>query len=481
LLDTPEAGPAAVRGGVFRLAGYAVGVLLTVVSAALLFRHLGVGDGGRYVTALALVALVSGVTELGLTAVGVRELAVRRPEERAPLMRNLLGLRIVLTFLGVAGAVVFAIAVGYTEAVVVGTALAGVGALATAVQSTLGVSLNARLRFGWITMLELLRQVLTVVGIVTLVLLGAGLLPFLALTVPVGLVVLAVTAWVVRQDVPLRPSFQLIEWRALLVKVLPFAAATVIAAIYFRAAMIVLSLVSTETETGYFAAPFRITEVLLLVPGLVVGAAFPIFARAARDDHRRLSYGVDRVFQACLVLGGCLLVPFLLGSEFVIEVVAGPEFGPAAEVLRIQAVALLLAFPNSVLFYALLSLSRYRALLLLSGGVLAINVAVAAALGSETGADGAAWATVAAELALLVAGLVAVRRASPELVPSLSSMPRLAVAVALALVVGILGLPSVAAASVGTAVYVAAVLLLRAVPAEFLEAFPIGRSRSASS
>jgi O-antigen/teichoic acid export membrane protein len=165
LLDTPEAGPTAVRGGVFRLAGYGIGVLLTVGSAALLFRHLGVGDGGRYVTALALVALVSGVTELGLTAVGVRELATRPREERTMVMRNLLGLRLVLTAAGAAVAVGFAALVGYTEAVVLGVALAGAGAVATAVQSTLGVALTAGLRFGWITVLELLRQVLTVVGI----------------------------------------------------------------------------------------------------------------------------------------------------------------------------------------------------------------------------------------------------------------------------------------------------------------------------
>jgi O-antigen/teichoic acid export membrane protein len=472
LLDTSNAGPIAVRGGVFRLAGYGGGVLLSVVSAALLFRHLGVRDGGRYVTALALVALVSGVTEFGLTTVGVRELATRRPEERGALMRNLLGLRLVLTALGVAGAVAFAAVVGYAPVVVLGTVLAGVGAVATAVQSTLGVALSAALRFGWITVLDLLRQAVTTVGIVVLVLAGVGLLPFLALTIPVGLLVLLVTAWVVRSDVPLMPSVDLAEWRALIRDIIPFAAATVIAAVYFRAAMIVLSAVSSATETGYFAAPFRITEVLLLVPGLVVGAAFPIFARAARDDRERLRYGVDRVFQACLVLGGAVMVPLLVGAEFVIDIVAGDEFARSADVLRIQAVALMLAFPNSVLFYALLSLGRYRALLLLSGGVLAINVMLAAVLGSSRGAEGAAVATSAAEAFLIFAALIAVRRADPRLVPGLGVVPRFTVAVALALTVLLIpGLAPLAAAALATVIYAAAALLLGTVPREFLEAF----------
>ena len=40
------------------------------------------------------------------------------------------------------------------------------------------------LRLGWVTVLELLRQVVSVVGIVTLVLAGASLVPFLALPIP---------------------------------------------------------------------------------------------------------------------------------------------------------------------------------------------------------------------------------------------------------------------------------------------------------
>src|SRR4051812_23508299 len=163
LLDTPEAGPAAIRGGALRVAGYGAGVLLSVGSAALLFRHLGVEDGGRYVTVLALVSIVQGLTDVGLTSIGVRELAVREGDDRRRLVRNMLGLRLVLTSLGVGAAVVFAAAAGYESALVAGTALAGAGLVIQNLQSTLGVSLMVDLRLGWVTLLELIRQILVVV------------------------------------------------------------------------------------------------------------------------------------------------------------------------------------------------------------------------------------------------------------------------------------------------------------------------------
>jgi O-antigen/teichoic acid export membrane protein len=457
---------------VLRVLGYAAGVILSVGSAALLFRHLGVEDGGRYVAVLALVGIVGGVTELGMTNIGVRELAVRSAEQRDPLMRNLLGLRLVVTLVGVAAAVVFAVAAGYDETMVIGTVLAGIGVLAVAVQSTLGIALLAALRFGWVTALDLIRQVLTVAAIVVLVLAGAGLLPFLALTIPVGLAVLALTAWIVRSDVPLRPSFERSEWRRLFRDILPFAAATIIAAVYFRASMIVLSVVSTPTETGYFAAPFRITEVLLVVPNLIVGAAFPIFARAARDDQDRLAYGVERVFQACVVMGGLLFVALLLGAPFAIDVVAGEDFEPSADVLQIQAAALMLAFPNSVLFYVLLTLHRYGILLALSAGALVVNVALAAILGEALGAEGAAIATAAAELAALLAGYAAVRSLAPNVAPGLGVVPKVALAAGLASLLLLTGLTPFLAACAGVVIYAGVVLALRAVPRELVEAIP---------
>src|SRR4051794_29480410 len=187
ILDTPHAGPTAIRGGVIRVLGYGVSVLLSVGSAALLFRHLGVEDSGRYVTVTSLVLIASGLVDFGLTGIGVRELAVLDSSQRAHLLRNLVGLRVVLSVLGVLGAVVFALAVDYSEAMVLGTLLAGLGFPAAAAQGTLVSLLTVELRLGVVTALEIVRQVVFVGAIVVLVVLGAGLLPFLAASLPAGL------------------------------------------------------------------------------------------------------------------------------------------------------------------------------------------------------------------------------------------------------------------------------------------------------
>jgi len=479
ILDTAAAGSAAIRGGALRVAGYAAGVLVTVVSAAILFRYLGVDDAGRYVTVLTLVVMASGLVDLGLTMIAVRELAVRPRAEARRFMRNVVGLRLTLTSAGIALAVGFAAVAGYPSAMVWGTLVAGVGMLMAAAQGTLAADLMVRMRLGWLTAIELLRQTLVAIGIVVLVVAGASLLPFFATLVPAGIVALGLTVVLVRRDVPIRPALDLREWWAVLGQMIPYAAATALTTVYLRVAVIIVSLQGTESQTGYYGAAFRITEVLLLVPNLIVSTAFPIFARAARDDRERFAYAVQRMYEAGLLLGGWVAGILIAGAPFVIEVVAGPDFAPSAGVLRIQAVALLATFVGSTFLYALLTLHRHTVLLVVTGGAFAVNVVLVLLLLPVGGIELAALATVIAELTLLVGAGTFVRRAVPGLRlasrTAVRMLPALAVAAGLALVPGV---PAVLLGILAALVYPALALLLGAVPEEIVvEARQIVRGR----
>ena len=468
LLATDRAGPAAIRGGVLRIVGYAVGVALSILSAALLFRHLGVDDTGRYVTVMSLVALVGGLTEGGLTAIAVREFATRPALQRGAALRALLGMRVTLTVAGVAVAVGFAGIAGYGTTLVAGTALAGFGLLLQSLQSAASVPLQADLRFGWVTVADLVRQVVTVVAIVALVFAGAALLPFLAVAIPAAAAALALTVAVVHQPGALVPSFRISSWSGLVRETLPYAVTSAVGAIYFRLAIILMSLVATEGETGYFGASFRIIDVLIIVPQLLVGAAFPIFARAAHSDRERFHYALQRSLDGVLILGTWTAICLVAGADLAIRVVAGPDFAPAADVLQIQAGALLLAFVNAALGYALLSLRMYRALLAMATAALLAVGSLTPVLAGAHGAVGAAVATVVGEAVVVLGGVLALLRRHPDLRPSAAGALRITAAGVPALAVGLLGLPDVLGVLAATVVFSIALIALRAVPEELI-------------
>ena len=378
VLSSSAAGATAMRGGVLRVGGYAVGLLASMGSTALLFRHLGVIDTGRYVTALSLVAIVGGLSDLGLTAFGVREISTRPPHERWALARDLLGLRITLTILG--GIVVTAIAwAAYSYVLAVGVALASVGLLFQVTQDNFALPLLVELRLGWVAVLDLTRQLLTALLIVVLVFLGSQLLPFLGVSIPAGLVVVAIGALLVRRTRTLTPTFSWRRWRTFMSAILPYSAAVAASVLYFRISILLVSALSNGVQLGYFSASFRIIEAGTVIPALLVSSAFPIFARAAhgpRSSRQRHFEGVPfgaycwrlgRNFDRCR--HAARYDHRRRGS-----LCSGRPRAP------IQGIGLGAMFMNVVWGYALLSLRLYRLILLINFGALVLNVALVAPL-----------------------------------------------------------------------------------------------------
>ena len=182
VLDTYAAGGLVIRGAAYRLIAYVAGTVLTVGSAVLLTRHLGVTRFGQYTTVISVVTVAGALTDLGVTALATREYAVRAGEERERLLRDVLGVRIAIAVVAIALATIFAVAAGYDSERIAGTVVAAVGLGLVSLQATVAVPLFATLRLGQTSALELLRQVVWVGLLAILVALGAGLLPLLAVT-----------------------------------------------------------------------------------------------------------------------------------------------------------------------------------------------------------------------------------------------------------------------------------------------------------
>jgi O-antigen/teichoic acid export membrane protein len=417
LIDTAAAGPAAMRGGILRIGAFAGSLILALAAAPLLVRHLGDVEFGRYSTALAVVAIVAGLTEGGVATVALRELSVAmRPADRSRLMSDLLGLRLVLSTTGVGVAVAFTAVAGYGAELTLGVFLAGIGMVLTTTQSLLVVDLQSRLRFGWAALIELARGVVGIVLIVVLVLSGKGTVALLAVAVPAGLASLALTVPLVRGTLSLRPAFAPRRWVPLIREVMVIALSVAIYALYFRITLLITSLTSTAEQTGYFSISFRLMEALVGIPALLIGAAFPIISRSALDDRERFEYATKRIYELGLFLGGLMALGLMLSAPFAIQVLVGTSRHPSVEVLQIQSAALVAGFVVAATSFPLLAMRRYRELLIATSTSLLLTAALALALAPSIGADGAAIAAVTGDFVLAgTLTLLLMRRDGPPL------------------------------------------------------------------
>ena len=206
---------------------------------------------------------------------------------------------------------------------------------------------------------------------------------------------MVVAAAFVRGRTPLTPALHLGRWRTLLADALPYALATTVGFVYVYLAVILLGFVSSEHEVGIYSAAFRVFIVLVGLAGLVQQSAFPVLARSARDDRDRLRYATQRLLDGSLVLGGLVGLATAVGAPIAIDVIAGSRYAEAVPALRIQGAALMMTFLAVLAGFALLSLHRYSAVLVVNALGLVTSVVLVVSLGHRYGSTGAAWANLA--------------------------------------------------------------------------------------
>jgi O-antigen/teichoic acid export membrane protein len=291
-------------------------------------------------------------------------------------------------------------------------------------------------------------------------------------------------AYAYRSSAPWRPSFRIAEWRPILRQAVPLGLAGAIYSAYFRVVILIMSIVAVAVETGYFALSFRVVEVLVGIPFLVTSAFIPIFSRAAgTGDDDRLAFAMSRTFDVAVLAGAGLTLLTFAGAPLAMAVLTGDPHSPATDVLRIQSFTLLAVFVNAAYGTVLVALRRHRDLVTISAGTLAATAVLAGVLVPLWDATGGAIASVAGEWLLTVAGVIALRRAKPDvrvrLGVALKAVPAALVAGAVASVVDVPHLPDLGPPVVAGLVYATLVVLLRGVPRELTDALLRRGGRSA--
>jgi O-antigen/teichoic acid export membrane protein len=471
VLDTQAAGPAVIRGGAIRALGFVAGVPLGIVAAALLTRHLGSADYGRWSAVLSLTAIVTGVAEAGMLNIGVREFAVRHGQERESMFRNLTGLRLTFACAGLLASTAFGVIAGYPRVMVEGLVLTGIGMLLTTAQSSWTIPLGTGLRYGWITLLDSFRQAGQTALTAALVIAGASLLPFFVIPIPVGLAVLIATLPLVRRTVRLRPAFSWPAWKELLRLIAPYAAATAVASVYVYVATVLMSLTSTDSEVGFFSASLRVFLAIGGLATVTLGAAFPLVARTAEHDPERHAYAVRKLFDATLVIGAWASLLTLLCAPLAIDISAGSAYHESIPVLRIQALAVLGTFLTTSAAQVLVARKLNRVLVTLASAGLLVSAALTLSLAPSIGAEAGAIANAAGELggALIAISVIARRgKASPV---TLGELPKLALAAGLAAALALIpGIPQVVLGAGATALFFGVLWVTRGLPQELVDA-----------
>jgi O-antigen/teichoic acid export membrane protein len=354
---------------------------------------------------------------------------------------------------------------------VLGTAIAGAGVLLVSVQSAMLLPLAVELRNGALALNEVLRQGLLTAAFVILVVIDASLLAFFAAQLAAGIVLLAITPIILARRQRVAPRWTRGQLRELAAVGLPVAISSVLGVVYLRLLVVLMSLLSaSEDEVGYYVTSTRIVELLIGLPYILITVSLPVLTLAVEGAPERLRYITRRATEVLAVAGVLCALALAIAADPIIEILGGPEYEPAAAVLRIQSLTLVCVFIAAAWSPTLLAMGRARDLVIattagivgvLTGGLVLIPL---------LDAEGAAIAAVAGDAVMCAVTYVLLRRAGPGRDISLRALAKVLFAAIVGAAVGIAGIgPDLVSAALACSVFIAIVFMLGLVPGELLE------------
>jgi O-antigen/teichoic acid export membrane protein len=393
-----------------QLVAKAILLLVSMAGFSFLTRYLGPTQYGRYSLILNVFGIVGIIAELGLGTIGIRELAARRDKVET-ILPALLVARIILAILAVMAAGVLARALGYDRSL---TALillyAAIFLLRAIGAGTFGL-ISAAALSAWknvagdaVESVALLAFI--AVGVVTARSLG-WFVSGAVVSAAGGTLVIIVLAW---RDGPRHWN---IDWRyclRLLQEAAPLAIAGLFSVIYFRLDALMLSKMSDADAVGIYGAAYKYVESASVINAIFLSSIFPVLSYCFEHDKPRFVAYYRHALEWTSAFACSLALFLYIFADPLILLLSGTAYAESAAVLRIFCGAIMGFFINNIgvhlLFAARLQKHVVSINMIAAGAKIAANLFLIPRYGPE----GAAAATVLAELMIGLSVFITVRR-----------------------------------------------------------------------
>jgi O-antigen/teichoic acid export membrane protein len=381
-------------------------VALTMIAG----RWLPASEYGKFSFAIALATIVETLMDIGLGPVTVRTVA-RDAEGAGTFYRHILGLKIAWGAIGLVALLIVVPIIRRDPDVIRACYLMGFSsAIRSYVLSARGL-LQGLNRFDLEAVTVVAdRGLLLLLGTLTLVA-GYGLFGVSVAFVVARLLMFGVVTVIVNHVTgSARPTYDRAVWRELQSAALPLGFFLITLTLYTYIDTVILFVMRTDAETGWYAASYRVYEGLMYAPSAFSTVLTPRFAQLFVDDPKRLRAWFQRSLlgsaASAVLVGGVavwLARPLML-------LFYGAAYEAAVPPLQVLAGGLIFVFCTWILHSAAIAIHLDRRLVGTTAIGLVTNIVLNIALIPPLGITGAAWATVIAEAVTVTLLYVQVQR-----------------------------------------------------------------------
>lgn len=200
-----------------------------------------------------------------------------------------------------------------------------------------------------------------------------------------------------------------IKFKEYFYDVFSLALVEVFSNLYYRLNQVFIEHFKGFEEVGIYGAAYRIVEVFINFPSILLLALFPAFAKLAVENVKEFR------MQFNIILGLLLLFGFLSGllcwffGEYIFKLI-GSSYAKSYSILQYLTIPLLFLFPNFLVTQGLIALNKNAVFVWILLIALILNIIISLLLVPSMGAQGSALSIGICEFFIFITGFYYIRK-----------------------------------------------------------------------
>lgn len=369
-------------------------IIISLVTTMAVARLLGPNLFGILNYVLSISGLFAVVASLGASNIVYREL-IKHKDER----EDILGTGMFLTFLSACVAIILMLSslLFFNESRYINT-LVIVMSISFLLQplTLLGFDFQKDSQSKYTTIAQIITLILSSIGKIFLVYFYNSVFMFLVVLVLENLILGIIYIYQIKHVRKLSIKFTVSKTRLryFFLASLPLTFMLAFNELYGRIDQIMLRHYIDIKTVGLYSAATKLTEIWYILPNILISGLFPAFVNASinsRQEYRKRFFIITKIL---LITSGIICLLMYTINPYIITIIYGAEFLPAATILSIYIFSLPGSFLSALILQELFLDGKYTYIVLLPASIAAINIIMNIYLIPIYGAPGAAFATV---------------------------------------------------------------------------------------
>lgn len=372
-----------------RIATSFIGFLITIVIA----RAFGVLGYGDFIKVTSYVAIFYLVVDFGLNAIYL--------QYEKPNFKNLLYLRLLISFFVFVSLNIIALALpynpilgsGFSQALRLGILVFSLGIFAQSIiLSTAAIFQKSINYFSYMVGL-VLGSAVSLAAVLIFAFLNYSIF-FIFIAFVAGSITSAVILLKLTKQKVFPFSLDIKFAKDILIKSAPIGAMLIFNLVYFRADIILLSLLSSTTSVGIYGLSYKFFDFLIALPLFLSNAVYPFLIQAKGDNNKFFSVA-KKYFFIFLLASIVVIIPFWFISPLFSLI--KEDFASSIIPFRILLISLPFFFTTSFLQWVLITLEKQKYLMFVYLFSTILNIFLNLILIPQFSYIASAWITVLSE------------------------------------------------------------------------------------